>query len=236
MVLISALFLTTQLVASIENYSKVAISEDISKTKFDTLVKNQTAIMEENTSENQLDPAELSKNETLDPPMNSEDPYLLMLFNFLLQRGPLIFGVLIAIFVQWISSFFRFTDERRKEYWMRKLNSYQDFYHHAAQLIELIISEVNIPEEVYWHSVTLARKAAYDAEFYDMTHPERTNKMKNITEDLLYFLKSEEFTLDDVQDLRKQIEEIKKEFYEEEKLLLNENFNKSWRKRLHFHP
>lgn len=146
-------------------------------------------------------------------------------FSFLL-------GAIFALVLQWISYRLSFKKDQRKEYWIRKLNSYQDFYHHTTQLIDLLNSNISIPQNVYWQSISSARKAAYDAIFYDKTHPERTSKMKDITLDtiqlLLYRIEghektTEECTTDKLQELTKQIEDIQASFYEEEKLLSKED-------------
>lgn len=133
-----------------------------------------------------------------------------------------LFGAIFALCLQWVSYRLPFRKDRRREYWIRKLNSYQDFYQHATQLIGLLRSKVSIPPNVYWQSISLARKAAYDAAFYDRTHPERTDKMKNITLDLIQFLESKDHITDNLQMLLSQVEEIQAEFCQEEKLLSQE--------------
>ena len=47
-------------------------------------------------------------------------------------------GVIFALFLQWISYRLSFRKDQRREYWIRKLNSYQDFYQHTMQLIGLL--------------------------------------------------------------------------------------------------
>lgn len=132
-------------------------------------------------------------------------------------------GAIFALFLQWISYRLSFRKDQRREYWIRKLNSYQDFYQHTMQLIGLLRSRVSIPDNVYWQSISLARKAAYDAAFYDTSHPERTEKMKTITLELLQMLKSNEQEPERLVELIERIEEIHREFYQEEKSLAKEN-------------
>lgn len=103
-----------------------------------------------------------------------------------------ILGAIFALVMQWVSYRLSFRKDQRREYWIRKLNNYQDFYQHTTQLIGLLSSKVSIPDNVYWQSISLARKAAYDAVFYDISHPERTDKMKAITLDLIQVLQSNE--------------------------------------------
>ena len=133
-----------------------------------------------------------------------------------------ILGAVFALVMQLISYRLSFKKDRRKEYWIRKLNSYQDFYQHTTQLIGLLGSRVSIPDNIYWQSISLARKAAYDAAFYDISHTERTDKMKTITLDLVRILQSNEQVPERLQTLQKQIEEIQSNFYLEEKQLSKE--------------
>lgn len=130
-----------------------------------------------------------------------------------------IFGAIFALVLQWVSYRLSFRKDQRREYWIRKLNSYQDFYHHTTQLIGLLNSKVSIPENVYWQSISLARKAAYDATFYDRTHPERTEKMKVITLELIKLYNSNKEQSDILSSLAGQVDGIIEEFYKEEKLL-----------------
>jgi len=130
-------------------------------------------------------------------------------------------GAIFALVLQWISYRLALKKDQKREYWIRKLNSYQDFYQHTTQLIELLASKVSIPDNVYWQSISLARKAAYDAAFYDRSHPERTGKMKGITLNLIQILQSDNPDPQSLKMLLKEIEEVKADFYREEKLLGN---------------
>lgn len=130
-----------------------------------------------------------------------------------------VLGAAFALVMQWVSYRLSFRKDQRREYWIRKLNSYQDFYQHTTQLIGLVGSKVSIPDNVYWQSISLARKAAYDAAFYDISHPEQTDKMKAITLDLIQILQSNKQERERLQILQKQVEEIQAKFYLEEKLL-----------------
>jgi len=133
-----------------------------------------------------------------------------------------VLGAIFAILLQWISYRLSFRREQRREYWIRKLNSYQDFYQHTTQLIELISANISIPSDVYWGHISLARKAAYDAAFYDRSHLGRANRMKAITVELIQILQSDDTEPQRLEILLKQIEEVQKNFYQEEKLLVNE--------------
>lgn len=71
----------------------------------------------------------------------------------------------------------------------------------------------------------LARKAAYDAAFYDRSHPERTDKMKAITLELVRLRQQNNPDTEKLERLPKQIEEIQTNFYGEEKLLTKETLD-----------
>jgi len=116
-----------------------------------------------------------------------------------------------------------FTLPQRKEYWIRKLNSYQDFYHHTTHFIELLGSKVSIPDHVYWQSISLARKAAYDAAFYDKAHLNRTDKMKAITLQLVEIFRCGDRNQKKLNSIVKQIEGIIEEFYREEKFFTKQS-------------
>lgn len=89
-------------------------------------------------------------------------------------------GGTVAFALQYVS--YRFT--QRREYWIRRLNSYQDFCHQSAQLVDLLIAGIDVPPDRCWAAVAEARKAAYDAEFYDPDSPERWTEMQEITIEL----------------------------------------------------
>ena len=127
-------------------------------------------------------------------------------------------GAIFALFLQWVSYRLSFKKDQRREYWIRKLNSYQDFYQHTNQIIGLLKSNITIPDNVYWQSISLARKAAYDASFYDISHPERTDKMKNITLELTRILQQNNPDAEILIELFKQVEDIQTLFYYEERL------------------
>ncbi len=132
-------------------------------------------------------------------------------------------GAIFALFLQWTSYRLSFRKDQRREYWIRKLNSYQDFYHQTTQLVDLLKAKSSVPDNVYWQIISSARKAAYDAAFYDISHPKQTDKMKTITLRLLQILQSKNPDLEKLDKLLKQIEEIQNNFYKEEKLLTKKN-------------
>ncbi len=138
-----------------------------------------------------------------------------------------ILGAFFGIFYQWISYLFSFRKDQRKEYWIRKLNSYQDFHHQTSQLIDLLRSEVKIPENIFWQAISSARKAAYDASFYDLSNLNRTENMKKITLDIINIYQSENTNMQNLIEIMENIEKIQESFYNQENLLLKEAF-KIW--------
>jgi dipeptidase len=127
-----------------------------------------------------------------------------------------ILGSIFALLLQWVSYHLSFKKDQKKEYWMRKLNSYQDFYQHTTQLIALLRSNVSIPENVYWQSIALARKAAFDAAFFDTGHRQRTERMQDVTVALITALQSSNRSQENLETLHSEIEGIQQSFCEEE--------------------
>ena len=127
-------------------------------------------------------------------------------------------GAVFALFLQWLSSRLTYRREQRREYWIRKLNSYQDFSQNTTQLLLLLASRIKVPESHFWDAITLARKAAYDAAFYDLGHPKRTERMMQITEELIRNYQEPTVNDWDVDGLRKEIDHILANFLREEGL------------------
>lgn len=125
------------------------------------------------------------------------------------------FGAVFGLFLQWLSHRLALRREMAKEYWIRKLNSYQNFYQYVTQLLDLLLSGVSLPEEILWQSISEARKAAYDASFYDVAHRDRTERMIDITRRLvqLHSVRDEDEKL---RNLRQNVQEIYREFRYEE--------------------
>lgn len=81
-----------------------------------------------------------------------------------------VLGACFALALQWVSYKLAVKKEKEKEIWIRILNSYQDFYQNCMQILNLI--------EQYKHNgwplkkeaqpfINAARKAAYDAVYFD---------------------------------------------------------------------
>jgi hypothetical protein len=127
-------------------------------------------------------------------------------------------GALLSLFVQWISYRLSFKKDQKKEYWIRKLNSYQDFCQHINHLADLLRTGILIPDTVFWQSILFARKAAFDAEFFDWSSPERPKEMQGITNSLISLFQSKNYDSEVLNDINQKIERIILQFYEEEKL------------------
>jgi hypothetical protein len=123
-----------------------------------------------------------------------------------------VLGAVFAVVLQWISARLAFKKDREKEYWIRMLNSYQDFYQHTTQVVDLLKAEIQIPEHVYWQSLTLARKAAFDASFFDREHPERTRTMQTITLELIRCLCGKDSSVSELRGIEERVESVRLDF------------------------
>jgi len=68
---------------------------------------------------------------------------------------------------------------QRREVWIRRLNSRQDFFQHALSLVDLMLDGADPPAEFIWGKVDAAGKAAYDAEFFG-AGPEEVQRMQAV--------------------------------------------------------
>ena len=94
-------------------------------------------------------------------------------------------GQLSAVALQLLVSRLALRREQRKEAWIRRLNSYENFYRASTQLIDLFQANVEVPQSSAWESIADARKAAYDASSYDPGNPGRTARMREVSLDLV---------------------------------------------------
>lgn len=128
-------------------------------------------------------------------------------------------GAILAIVGSIITQAYQNRRNKRNEYWIRKLNSYQDFYQHTLQLCKLLISFSSIPDQIFWNSISAARKAAFDASFYDKEQKKRTRRMEEITYELVdIFVTRKKDQKEEIQHIINQTESIMREFREEERL------------------
>lgn len=128
-------------------------------------------------------------------------------------------GAALALIGSIVTQAYQNLRNKKNEYWIRKLNSYQDFYQHTSQLCNLIESLVQLPDAVFWGSISAARKAAFDANFYDKKHPDRTGKLTAITSELVYiYIAKPEEQKEIIKNLIDQIDNVMQEFRKEEGL------------------
>lgn len=127
-------------------------------------------------------------------------------------------GLLFSLFMQWMSYRLSFKKDQKKEYWIRKLNSYQDFCQHMNQLSDLLRTGIVVPDNIFWQSISLARKAAFDAEFFDCIHPDRPKEMQKITNSLIKIFQSKSLGPNDLDTIGREIEKIQTQFCEDENL------------------
>ena len=74
-----------------------------------------------------------------------------------------------------------------------------------------------IPYDVFWKSIYAARKAAYDAKFYDLSNAVQANEMIEITKKLIHT--NGHRPPDGIDSIRQEIDEIRAKFYLTEKQL-----------------
>lgn len=126
-------------------------------------------------------------------------------------------GAAFAVVLQLFVSNLTLTREKRKEAWVRKLNSYENFYRAMTHTIDLMLAGVAIPDDQLWSALLDARKSAYDATSYDPSHAGRTKQMRELTLELLV---DQQVEVDNelLADLRRRVAELRDEFYAEEGL------------------
>ncbi|MDQ3933624.1 MAG: hypothetical protein M3340_03225 [Actinomycetota bacterium] len=129
-------------------------------------------------------------------------------------------GAVFAVALQLFISRLTLEREKRKEAWIRKLNSYENFYRAMTGLIDLVSAGVRVPEQQFWEAMVDARKSAYDAASYDAENPERTARMRQLTLDLVLAYQGGELDGERLRELREETEAIRSGFYSEERAAL----------------
>lgn len=137
-----------------------------------------------------------------------------------METGLLIFvlGAVFAVGLNVFISELTLRREKRKEAWIRRLNSYENFYRAMTGVIDLLAAGVRVPEAKLWEAVGDARKSAYDAASYDPTHPERTSRMQELTLALILAYQRDEASADQLGAWRNEIEQIRASFYASERV------------------
>lgn len=96
-----------------------------------------------------------------------------------------VLGALFSLVIQVLASRMALTRDQRKEGWMRRLNSYQDFYQATSQLLDLWRAGIDVSEDRSWDILMAARKAAYDAAVYDPERRHLAERMQVLSVELL---------------------------------------------------
>lgn len=125
-------------------------------------------------------------------------------------------GAAFAFLLQVFVSRLALARDKRKEAWVRKLNSYENIYRAVTQLIDLLAAGIEAPDEQVWAAVGDARKSAHDAASYDPTHGERTSRMRELTLEFLLAYQRDEIASDDFGRWREEVQALRDAFYEEE--------------------
>lgn len=127
-------------------------------------------------------------------------------------------GASFAFVLQLFVSRLALSREKRKEAWVRKLNSYENFYRAMTNVIDLLLAGVGLPDERLWDSLADARKSAYDAASYDPINGSRAARMQQLTLEVLLFHQEGGWDQEDLRVLRNEVEDIRAGFYAEEKI------------------
>lgn len=101
------------------------------------------------------------------------------------QLMTFVLGALFSLVIQVLASRMALTRDQRKESWMRRLNSYQDFYQSTSQLLDLWRAGIDVSEDRSWGILMAARKAAYDAAVYDPDRHDQAERMQVLSVELL---------------------------------------------------
>jgi hypothetical protein len=96
-----------------------------------------------------------------------------------------VLGALFAVVIQVLVSRMTLARDQRKESWMRRLNSYQDFYQSTSQLLDLWRAGIDVSDDRSWDILMTARKAAYDAAVYDPDQRDQAERMQALSVELV---------------------------------------------------
>jgi hypothetical protein len=99
-------------------------------------------------------------------------------YNLFLIISPYIILVLMLILQIW--------REKRREYWIRKVNTYEHFSRYGNQVKDLlsVFSEKYQDWQIFWEFYFKMKEASQDAVFYDKNHTERVHKMRKVCEQI----------------------------------------------------
>ena len=119
--------------------------------------------------------------------------------------------------------------ERVREYWLRKINSYEHFYKYANQVINWLYLKHNINTgdwKEFWELYLKMDEAYYDISFYDRRNSVQIDKVKQIRDNVWNVIKNK-LTIESkgLIELRRKVEQIYQEFQKEEKLVTPKTIN-----------
>jgi hypothetical protein len=120
-------------------------------------------------------------------------------------------GAIFSLFVQLVASRLALARDQRKESWMRRLNSYQDFFQSTRQLLDLWRAGIAVSEDRAWGILLVARKAVYDPE-----RGELAQRMQALSVDLLLLVDSDPRDPEQLDRLAAESEEVLGAFLESE--------------------
>lgn len=127
--------------------------------------------------------------------------------------SPYLILVLSAVLQSW--------REKRREYWIRKVNTYEHYYKWGSQIIDLlsIFDEKHEDWRKFWDLYFKFSEAYQDALFYDRKHVRRVQRMGKVGRRIWDIGRGKlVIGREELPKIREEIEEIFDEFKGEERL------------------
>lgn len=128
-------------------------------------------------------------------------------------------GAAFSLVIQVLASRLALMRDQRKEGWMRRLNSYQDFYQSTSQLLDLWRAGIDVSEDRSWGILMAARKAAYDAAVYDPEQRHHAEQMQVLSVELLRLVRVDHRDPEHLDQLVAESQAILDAFFERETAL-----------------
>lgn len=99
-------------------------------------------------------------------------------YNLFLITSPYIILALMLILQIW--------REKRREYWIRKVNTYEHFFRYGNQVMDLlsVFSEKYQDWQIFWEFYFKMKEASQSAVFYHKNHTDRVHKMRKVCEQI----------------------------------------------------
>lgn len=136
-------------------------------------------------------------------------------------------GAVTALGAQWLSNALARRRERTKEYWIRRLNSYQDAYHAATHLTHLL-EMGNAPPDLVWQVYGSLSKSVDDAVFYSPEEERLLHHLQEVMGHLSRAIGRSDRSEVPIKEVRDALERLRYTFYDSERLLMRERAR--WRK------